>query len=395
MLVICEECGRKYRLDPNLIQHDEAWITCKICKHRFAVRKPAPEPVKAVEEEETGDLLDFVPVEEVFEEEAPEAVEAVTNISEPMEADAVPGKKRALSGRLGLTAKFMLYLLIPFICIYAASSYYSLHKMNQMHNLTLSETSNVVWGIAKSSLKDKAKSVALQAQQYLYSHPDLKNEAFNRDIYFKKIALQKMGVTGYTFLYERPGADGIWRIWAHSDPKLVGIDLNQLRKPLGSTFSEFWEVLTGVKDDTISQGFYTWMTPSGQMVNKYMVSVPVAGTPYIIAATTETEEFVRPIDIIEAKATLLSSQTRRANTIALLAGFLILGTIILLYGRNLTARVRHLADVADRICVGELDTDIKTSVQDEIGELGDAIARMRDSIKVSIERLRRRKKRAA
>lgn len=395
MLVICEECGRKYRLDPNLIQHDEAWITCKVCKYRFTVRKPEPEPVKTVKEEETGDLLDFVPVEEVFEEEVPQTVEAAKGISDPVATDAVSAKKKALSGRLGLTAKFMLYLLIPFICIYAASSYYSLHKMNQMHDLTLSETSNIVWGIAKSSLKDKAKSVALQTQQYLYSHPDLKNEAFNRDIYFKKIALQKMGVTGYTFLYERPGADGIWRMWAHSDPKLVGIDLNQLRKPLGSAFSEFWKVLTGVENDTISQGFYTWMTPSGQTVNKYMVSVPVAGTPYVIAATTETEEFVRPIDVIEAKATLLSSQTRRANTVALLAGFLILGTIILLYGRNLTARVRHLADVADRICVGELDTDIKTSVQDEIGELGDAIARMRDSIKVSIERLRRRKKRAA
>ncbi len=389
MIVICEECGRKYQLDPTLIRNDEVRVTCKTCRHRFTVHKPTPIRVDPADEE-MGDLLDFVSVEEAHIENIESArTETLATAVQEMAVEA-PGKK----SHLGLTAKFMLFLLVPFVIIYAASSYFSLYKMKQMHQLTLSETSDIVWGIAKRSLNDKALSVALQIRQYLYSHPDLKNSEFNRDIYFKKIAIQKMGMTGETFLYELPGPDGIWRAWAHGDARLVGIDLKSLQQTLGIRFDDFWNNLTGVKNGNPSEGFYRWMTPSGEEVEKYMVSVPVSGTPYVVAAVTDTEEFVHPIDIIESKAAQLSDQTRKANTIALLAGFLILGAVIFLYGRSLTARIRHLADVADRICIGELDTEIRTSVHDEIGELSDAIARMRDSIKVSIDRLRRRRRSA-
>lgn len=389
MIVICEECGRKYHLDPNLIQNDQARITCKMCRHRFVVHKPLPEPAASMEEK-IGDLLDIVPVEEIMADEA-DTVQTDHSVSA---AQAESGESASKGFRLGLTAKFMFFLLLPFVVIYAASSYYSLYKMNQMHQLTLSETSTIVWRIAKLSLRDKAESVALQTRQYLYNHPDLKNSDFNRDIYFKKIAIQKMGLTGETFLYEMPGPDGIWRIWAHGEARLVGIDLKALQQSLGGGFGDFWKVLTSVNDGKVSEGFYNWVTPSGKSVEKYMVSIPVSGTPYVVAATSETEEFVHPIDVIKTKATQLSDQTRKANTIALLAGFLILGAIIYLYGRRLTARIRHLANVADRICIGELDTQVETSVPDELGELGSAIARMRDSIKVSIERLRRRRRAA-
>jgi len=47
--------------------------------------------------------------------------------------------------------------------------------------------------------------------------------------------------------------------------------------------------------------------------------------------------------------------------------------------------------VADRISIGELGMEVKTTSTDEIGELAEAIARMQDSIRLSIERLRRRR----
>jgi HAMP domain-containing protein len=50
-----------------------------------------------------------------------------------------------------------------------------------------------------------------------------------------------------------------------------------------------------------------------------------------------------------------------------------------------------LTDVADRISIGELGMEVKTTSKDEIGELAEAIARMQDSIRLSIERLRRRR----
>jgi len=53
--------------------------------------------------------------------------------------------------------------------------------------------------------------------------------------------------------------------------------------------------------------------------------------------------------------------------------------------------IKSLTDVADRISVGELGMEVKTTSRDEIGDLAEAIARMQDSIRLSIERLRRRR----
>ena len=53
---------------------------------------------------------------------------------------------------------------------------------------------------------------------------------------FKTLAVQKVGQTGYTALYELPGSDGIWRTWAHVNDKIIGIDMSKLKKPLGRSF---------------------------------------------------------------------------------------------------------------------------------------------------------------
>jgi methyl-accepting chemotaxis protein len=60
-------------------------------------------------------------------------------------------------------------------------------------------------------------------------------------------------------------------------------------------------------------------------------------------------------------------------------------------GRALSRPIIKLTNAADRISVGELEVKIETKRKDEIGELAEAIARMRDSIRLSIERLRRRR----
>jgi HAMP domain-containing protein len=70
---------------------------------------------------------------------------------------------------------------------------------------------------------------------------------------------------------------------------------------------------------------------------------------------------------------------------------LLIGLIVAIYGHRLTGKIRSLTEVADRISVGELGMEIETQSKDEIGDLAEAIARMQDSIRLSIERLRRRR----
>jgi HAMP domain-containing protein len=59
--------------------------------------------------------------------------------------------------------------------------------------------------------------------------------------------------------------------------------------------------------------------------------------------------------------------------------------------RSLVRPIRNLTDAADRMSLGDLNVEIKATSKDEIGKLTEAIARMQDSLRLSIERLRRRK----
>ncbi len=40
MIVICEECGKKYRIDPSKIKGTAARFKCRVCTHMITVSKP-------------------------------------------------------------------------------------------------------------------------------------------------------------------------------------------------------------------------------------------------------------------------------------------------------------------------------------------------------------------
>ena len=40
MIIICEECGKKYRIDPSKIQGAAARFKCRVCTHMIMVSKP-------------------------------------------------------------------------------------------------------------------------------------------------------------------------------------------------------------------------------------------------------------------------------------------------------------------------------------------------------------------
>jgi len=77
--------------------------------------------------------------------------------------------------------------------------------------------------------------------------------------------------------------------------------------------------------------------------------------------------------------------------IVLVAVIIIIGLCIVIYGYRLTRSIQYLTEAADRISVGDLEAEIEIKSKDEIGNLADAISRMQDSLRLSIERLRRRR----
>lgn len=381
MIVICEECGKKYQIDPSRIKAGGMTAKCKACGNVMHISKPESKPVEK-----------SLPVSPAQPPSPPPRVEAAP---EPLRKEAGPKEPAALPKKkkgMGLRPKiFILFFFVPIVLMIAAGFFYW-WALQDLSKMITKKSTEVVEQLGQQIIAEKARSVAEQVRLYLQSHPNLQRQDFATDPEFQKIAVQKVGLTGYTALHAVPDQNGIWRNWAHVNPKIIGIDMSTLNKPMGQkAFDSFWKVFSAGKDGRESRGYYTWQEKDGSLSQKYMVCAPAKGTPYYVAATTYLEEFTRPVKDVENRANEMTLQTR--NTVFMIVGatLLLVGIIVLLYGQRLTSRIKSLTNVAERISVGEMDAEIKINSRDEIGDLAEAISRMQESIRLSIERLRRRR----
>jgi predicted Zn finger-like uncharacterized protein len=385
MIIICEECGKKYQIDPSRIKTAGAKAKCKACGNMMTIPKPETKPVEPPPA--------LRPTREIPAkgEEPPRPREEPPSRDKEEKPDVKEAAPKAKKKGMGLRSKiFILFFLFPIILFVGAGLLY-LWQLENLSALITEESSKAVTQLGEQIIAEKARSVASQVRLYLLSRPDLKKEGFNADPEFTKLAVQKVGLTGYTALHGVPDNQGIWRNWAHTNPKIVGLDMSTLKGPMGDNFPGFWKVFSNGKDGKESSGYYKWQEPDGSFRDKYMVCAPVQGTPYYVAATTYLDEFTKPVKEMEAKAIEISTDTRNI-VLGILGGTLLLiGIIVALYGTRLTSRIKKLTSVAEQISVGEMDSEIPVTSRDEIGDLAEAIRRMQESIRLSIERLRRRR----
>jgi HAMP domain-containing protein len=305
-------------------------------------------------------------------------------------AASAPQKKSF--GLMGLRGKmFVLFFLIPISLIIAASLLYIWQLTTLSSGLAKGSTETII-KMTEEVVAERAREVASQSKVYLITHPELKKAFFNYDLKFKRIVVQKIGATGYTSLYEVPGPDGVWRTWAHLDPNMIGVDMMTLKEPLGESFPGFWKIYTSAKDGKESRGYYKSRDAKGTLRDAFAMNVPVEGTPYVLAAIAYPDEFTEPVKFMQQGAALFALKTRNI-VIGILGGTLLLiGFIVALYAYRLTAKIKYLTDITDRISIGDLDAEITgIKSRDEIGELANAIGRMQESIRLAIKRLRERK----
>ena len=389
MIVICEECGKKYRIDPSKIRGAAARFKCRVCTHMIMVSKPSA----AAQTAAPADLPDTEGATEPTTEPAEGAVPpAESEIRLDRSGDEhMQVQSTRKSGPLNLRVKMLLlFFFVPLVLLIGASLLY-LWQQNKMATLLTDESTNVVNQMAEQKIADLSTAVAIQCRLYLLANPELAKEDFMNDMGFKTLAVQKVGLTGYTALYEMPDTESIWRTWAHVNPKIIGIDMASLKKTLKRNFPGFWKIYTGVEGGKRSQGYYTWQDKDGKFREKFMVCTPVAGTPYVVAATTYLDEFHDPVNLMQTRAGKLTQKTRWIIWAILGGTVLLIRLIVSIYSHRLTAKIKALTDVAERISIGDLDIEIETKSRDEIGELAEAISRMQESVRMSIERLRRRR----
>jgi HAMP domain-containing protein len=382
MIVICEECGKKYQVDVSKMHTAKAQFACKSCGHYVTVSRPADASMDdyngsaATIESETSPLARAAD----YQTDSPAG-------DEPEDVRGAEASSRGLSIR---SKMFLLFFIIPILCIAAAGGLYVV-QLNTLSSTITGKSAKVINAMAEDLIALKAKTVAKQCGIFLEAHPGLKKEEFNKNPEFKKITTQKVGKTGYTLINEVPDEKGRHYLWTHPNEKLIGVDLiPAMKKALGKDYGRWWKVASGAFKGKESRGYYSWKDADGKIREKFMVQKPIKGTPFIVAATTYLDEFTSPVESLEKQLRTITKRTR--NTVfSIMAGtILLIGMIVFLYGLRLTGRIKSLTDVADRISVGELDAEVEPTSNDEIGELSNAVSRMQESIRLSIERIRRR-----
>ncbi len=309
--------------------------------------------------------------------------------------------------RLGLFPKLLLGVIVPIIiafvligCLIFYSwdlGQYRFTSIKDIGSESLKELSATATRESKASLdrlgekmiREKAIDVAAQMEVYIKSRPPkTKREDLLKDPLLKEIAVQKVGETGYTAVHDTNAINHF-----HVNPQIVGSDLRQL----ADRFPAFWKILEASLKGPAS-GYYDWKDADGKIRPKYMYLAPVKGTDLIVAATTYIDEFSRPSRAIEVKLGeiernyLEEYENRIKIFYAIILGVLLILLVrVFFFARSVIQPILQLAEIADKISMGELDTPINVKAKGEVAVLAEAIERMQTSVKAAIERLQKRR----
>lgn len=376
MVITCEKCGRRYRVDPSNIKGNKAKATCKNCGNiiRISISKPKealPADVAAGIQESS-----YSPGKEDRIAQSAKTQIKIKNIN----------FKTLQRKVFGLRAKiFLLFFFVPII-LFIGSGALFIGQLSKLSAIISKKSSNVVTTLAESIIKEKAYAVAREVALYLNTHPTLTQENFFYDKRFMEVAVQKVGKTGYTFVNSAPTKNNPWKIRAHPKKNLIGSEiLESIKARLNEKdFIQFKRLHdTAFNTQKVSAGYYRFLDGK----EKYLAMVPVKGTNYWVLSTTYLDEFTLPMQKLQDEANLLTYSTIRFIVIILVVTILLVAFISFIYGLKLSNNIQVLTDETNRFSVGDKSAGINLKSKDEIGDLAEAITRLQISIRWAFKRL--------
>lgn len=452
MIVICEECGKKYKIDPAKIKGEQARFKCKACSHIITVKKQTSADDQGVPEMEP--VVESQPRAGKTKPAVDAQAKATQPVAAPAGATASPTERverRKKKGGTSLTTKVILLMLLVSLvpgAIYFAISFKRTNDRivddttrfgTQIANALADEVSQWVdknvrvlnavaqmpgiqsmnrfeqeillkaiqkeypWmylvfttdingmNVARNDDKDLTDYSDRQYVQDITSGKELawqnligktskqpalviavpikKNDqiigvmaaAMTRDAISQRIANWRQGQTGYAFLVDEGG-----KAVAHQKREFVEEQRDLSQHPLIKAGQDKKGGLIEFKD------------ADGRTAIGFATPTPLGWT---LAIQQDKEEAFMVLKEAQMFAFILMGAT-----------FIIVVLIAYVASRAIVTPIRKLTDAANRISVGELGVEIESKSKDEIGELAEAIIRMQDSIRLSIERLRRRRR---
>lgn len=330
MLVICEECAKKYHVDANKIKGARAKFTCKACGHVIVVEKPAPKAAAPTSEP------------------AARKTEAKEDAAKP----ALPQPTALAKGR---GRPFVVYLLtVAAAGLLLTGCSFILLYLHYVPKLVQQEMELRSLAVAVSL----RQSVDLPLLRKDYLTVNQKTE-------------QAAGLPGiaYAAVVNEKGA-----IAAGSVNTMHGFDSQFIRQVQEKGFPVEVLALNGLK--TGAEEGSVRISVGGQLVLDRVLALDESdGEVHVGLFLAEAQQAVRQ--------SLFSPLFLAPLALALF--FILL--LINLVNWLLVRPARSLTGTANRISLGELDLAIAAEGSREIRDLGTALERMRHSVKIAVEKL--------
>ncbi len=450
MDIICDACGKKYRVDETKMKGEKAKVKCKACDNIMVVSKPALEP---------ADELSFpheIPEPEVSQAtQIPErAIERPAALRQ--EPEDIPREPPPFYGgqkvRFGLFGKIITVMLIVSLLPFAI-----------FWGITQRETNERIRTDTEALMAQTARGLGNQINGWINNNVSiLRTAAKLSEITSMDGAQQKQVLETiqkqypWMYLVFTVGPDGI-NIARNDDVPLKDYSDRQYYKDIMRGKSLSWQTLIGktskkpalvlavpIKSDDqtigvmaakmtvddISKSIATWKTgktghaflvdekgyvvshPNRQYVakRKNLNSHPLIANYRKKGWTTITTRFNtsngRPalghvrsnnygwaLALQQEESEVFSALNRVQKFALTLLGctILLVSVIAWFAARAIVTPVMKLTDAAERMSLGELNVKIDIKSRDEIGLLAQAIGRMQTSLRLAMNRLRRKK----
>jgi len=345
MLVICEDCAKKYNIDEAKIKGDRARFSCQECGHIIVVKKPVeqqPAEPEEVMDESTGTTDDSSPVENAPEEQLASASEQTTK------------RRKVQKGKAASVGFYLiLALTIGFVSIAAAFAYLYLKYIPQLMNEQIDLRTSAITTVFSGAIKQP-----LLVRNYLQVNKEAERVSKLPGVAYTAV-VNKRGIVVAGFFSDLSRFDQVFSAQVKSEgfPRSV-IEKNIIKRGEQEQFARF--------------------TVGGQKIQDKVVTLPeTGGTVHVGIYISEVEQAIKTALLSPLSLSLMG---------AIFFGGLI---IFLIIARSISRPLLELTEVVNRISLGELDLVIEPKGPKEVRELAVAFERMRYSIKAAMIRLKK------
>jgi len=269
-------------------------------------------------------------------------------------------------------------------------SRYTVKASNAIGERASKDSAKALEDLGAGMIRQKAIDVALQCAIYLRRHPGVPIKKFQMDKEFQQIAVQSVGVTGYTIIFDRKGV-----MLFHPNRELINYDMHNWREMLPG----FWALFEQSFDGSSGGGYYNWQDSDRVIRRKFMYIAPIQETQYMVAATTYIDEFSRPAEETKERIATATANIREeinrsiegisSSFIAIMASMLlIVAAISFLLSRMITNPILALMRGAKAIGRVEMEHTVEVKTGDELEVLADSFNKMARDLKWHMEDLK-------